>query len=119
LIDIKLNSDNDIDILNGVVSLNNEDENVFQELNIRLQFFSGEWFLDIFAGIPYVEQILVKNPDIEQIKAIFVKEILDTDLVDEIVYLYLDFDSENRSLRIDFSVRANGNTIEKTVEIGV
>ena len=48
--DLKLDENHDLHITNDLV-LTTESENVIQLLDIRLQFFKGEWFLDVLAGI--------------------------------------------------------------------
>jgi hypothetical protein len=51
---------------------------VLQDILQRLSFFLGEWFLDNTQGVPYFQQILVKNPDQSKIDAIFQNIILGT-----------------------------------------
>jgi hypothetical protein len=51
---------------------------VLQDILQRLSFFLGEWFLDNTQGVPYFQQILIKNPDQSKIDAIFQNIILGT-----------------------------------------
>lgn len=46
-------------------------EEVAQRLGVSLRRFLGEWFLEPTLGVPYFEQILVKNPDISAIRAAY------------------------------------------------
>ncbi|MEA3330597.1 MAG: hypothetical protein U9Q29_02765 [Campylobacterota bacterium] len=118
-IDLKLNSKHDIHIKNSDLVLTNDEENIIQLLNIRLQFFKGEWFLDILAGIPYIDEVLVKDTSLQEIKSIFIKEILDSEGVEELLSFEIGHDSETRVLRIDFSVKANGKTFKDSVEVTI
>lgn len=50
-----------------------------QAVQIRLRFFLGEWFLDQSAGIPYYEQIFIKQQNAKaKIDAIFKAAIVGT-----------------------------------------
>ena len=51
---------------------------VLQNILQRMRFFLGEWFLDNTQGLPYFQQILVKNPDQSKVDAIFVNVIMGT-----------------------------------------
>lgn len=46
-------------------------EAVLQRIAIRFRFVRGEWFLDQRLGVPYFQDILVKNPDRRLIQEIF------------------------------------------------
>jgi len=115
--DIKLNSNNDIDLVGGSATLTTDAEDVIQELEIRLQFFIGEWFLNILEGIPYIEEILKKNANLDAVKALFVNEILSSNGITELTSLNLTF--TNRILKVDFSAKADNLIITKTIKIKV
>ena len=42
-----------------------------QDIIQRMSFFAGEWFMDNTQGLPWFQQILVKNPDQGIVDAIF------------------------------------------------
>ena len=115
--DIKLNSDNDIDLTNGSATLTTDAEDVIQELEIRLQFFSGEWFLNILEGIPYLDEILKKGANLDTVKSLFVNEILSSNGITELTSISLTFN--NRILRVDFSAKADNLVITKIINIKV
>lgn len=50
---------------------------VKQRIRARLLTFLGEWLLDRFAGIPYVDWRMLKDPDLDAIGAFIQAEILD------------------------------------------
>ena len=76
---------------------------VDQSLRTRLQIFLGEWFLNIEDGIPFYNDIFIKNPNIPHIESILKSRILETEDVIEL----LSFDTEfsNRTLSVSFKVR--------------
>lgn len=61
--DIALDSDGDLFFVNGDLRLINGIYYVRQKIKRRLQFFLGEWFLNLSIGVPYFQKILIKNPN--------------------------------------------------------
>lgn len=78
MVNLKLDADNDLDLSTGGLELITGTDEIVQKLVTRLQFFLGEWFLDARQGIPYFEDVLVKNPDLVVIQGIFREAILET-----------------------------------------
>jgi hypothetical protein len=69
---------------------------IAQRLRTRLLFFKKEWFLDQRQGMPYYEQILVKNPDLTLVQSIFRRAILSTPGVLSISRFGIVHDTINR-----------------------
>jgi len=67
----------------------------------RLQFFQGEWFLDVRQGMPYFQAVFVKNPEISLIQSIFRRAILSTPGVSSIIRMETRLDSATRRLIVD------------------
>lgn len=86
-------------------------EFVSQKIENILLFFKGEWFLDYEKGIPYFEKIFTKNPDINLINTIFIREIRAIDEIVEIVKFETVYTASTRTFEIDFEVIANDGTI--------
>jgi hypothetical protein len=42
-----------------------------QRIFVGLQFFLGEWFMDLNEGVPYYERLLTKGPSDRVVRAIF------------------------------------------------
>lgn len=76
---------------------------VRQNLKIRLLLIRGEWFLDSRIGLPYFEEILVKNPDFSAIDVTIKATILETPEVEEILSYSSSFDRTSRKLSISFT----------------
>ena len=92
----------DIDITSGDMVLIDGNEAITQHVLIRLRFFAEEWFLDSRVGMPYFQQILIKNPDTKAIRAIFIQAITTTPGIDSLDSFDMDFDGPTRRLSIDF-----------------
>lgn len=60
--DLLLTSDGDLCIDdNANVEIT---DSVIQEIQIRLRWFLGEWKINPEWGLPYYEQVFVKNPNL-------------------------------------------------------
>lgn len=106
--------DNDLVFENNKLVLIDGLDFVEQLLKERLQTFLGEWFLDTSLGLPYFQDILVKNPVPTKITALLKDAILETPGVIELVDFSPDFDSKNRNLMLSFSARTEEGEIKIT-----
>lgn len=69
----------------------------------RLRLFRGEAYLDTTAGFPWLEEVLVDNPDIKAIETELRETILGAPNVVDIISLDLSLDPESRRLTIEFN----------------
>jgi hypothetical protein len=112
-VDIKLTNTGDIDFSTGDLVLLDGADAIVQHLKIRFRFFLGEWFLDPRIGIPYFEQILVKNPDTNIVRSTFREVIIKTPGIANLQSLVLDYDGPTRVLSVSFiATTTDGETID-------
>jgi len=83
------------------VVINGADK-VAQQIKITLLAFLGEWFLDVTFGVPYLEEILVKNPHMAAIETILRSHITDVPHVLRLESFALDWDRARRNLGVNF-----------------
>lgn len=76
-----------------------------QKLKIILSMFKGEWYLNNQLGLPYFEEIFVKNPNLNRIQDLFKKEIINVDGIDTIETFNLEYDNIERELTVIFTAR--------------
>lgn len=101
--DVDLNEDGTLpDLLEGA-------NFVRQRLSIKFKFFLAEWFLNRREGIPYYRDVLVKNPDIELIRALFIDVIRSEPMVARIPSLDLIYDARERLLSFAFIATLTNN----------
>lgn len=67
------------------------------KLTNRFLLFLGEWFLDTRIGLPFYQQIAVKNPSIRALTALFQKVVLSTPPIVAINTLQVTVDSRRRA----------------------
>jgi hypothetical protein len=84
---------NDLAIIGGDVQLVTGREAVRQQIMLRLSLQKGEWPLDIRAGVDWRGQIMVRNPDLQAIAAIFRQRILSTPEVIRLASFSLTFNN--------------------------
>lgn len=75
---------------------------VLQDILQTLRFFLGEWFLNNTEGVPYFQQILVKNPDQSKIDAIFSNLILGRPGVEQLSSYNFTVNNAQRILDVSF-----------------
>lgn len=106
---VKINSGNDIELVNNDLSLLTGREEIAQVLRQELRVFAGEWFLDRRKGVPYFQDILRKAPNPARIDAIFKDKILSSPGVIELIEFSIEL--EGRSLRLAFKARSTDGII--------
>lgn len=100
-----LQAQGDLDLSMGrLVLVSDVNTLTAQKLTNRFQFFLGEWFMNALEGIPYYQQIFVKNPDINAIGQLFYRVITQTPGVRDVRSASLNFISTTRQLLADFVV---------------
>lgn len=88
-----------------------------QRIKQRLQLFLGEWYLDVTAGVPYFQEILIKGPRQGRVESILKATVTGTPGVTELLAFDLGFDSPTRVLTLTFTVRTDAGEISDTVEL--
>lgn len=104
----------------GDLYLTTEYQAISQDVRLRLRFFEGEWFLDLDAGVPYFQSILVKSPNLDVIRDVISDAILEAPGVRSITSLNLDFDKATRELSVTGSVNTDLGelNLNSLIEVG-
>ena len=93
-------------------------ERVAQQILISLRFWYGEWFLDTEQGVPYLEYILIKNPNINHIRQILRETISSVEGVVSIEKLELDYNPTERNLLVEYVVTTNYGLLTRKEVLG-
>lgn len=88
-------------------------DEMLQNLKIRLLFIGGEWFLDTEAGVPYFDEVWIKNPDPALVDDIFKSVILETEGIVDLV----EFNSEYNTLTRKYTLSFKANSIYGQVSL--
>lgn len=108
--DIRLsNSSNygDIEFTDGDITIT---ESIIQAITIRLKWFLNEFKYNTSFGVPYYEDVFVKNPNYGLIKQDLIRVIKTVSEVDDVESLDFDQVGTDRKLKVSFSVKVKENT---------
>ena len=75
----------------------------------RLRFFLGEWFLDTREGVPYYQEILVKNPDVSVVQTLLFRAVSETPGVKDLLEVEMSYDPSARTLFYSFRCSTDVN----------
>lgn len=92
-------------------------DKVAQQIKINLLTFFSEWFLDETWGVPYLEEILVKNPRMASVETILREHINDVPHVTLLVAFGLDWDRMRRTLFVNFEANTDYGPIKESVKL--
>lgn len=112
--------DGDLDLENNEIVLIDGADAIRQHLQIRFQFFLGEWFLDIEIGVPWFRDILIKKPSFAVVQEVLKTVVLDTPGVLQLMQFSFDFDSPSREADLEFQCLSDDGVIDfsQIVEVG-
>lgn len=120
-LDLKKNSasQNDFLVIDGDLVLTSDAEqggsnNVLQDILTRIRFFAGEWFMDTTQGLPWFQQILIKNPDQSKIDALFQNTIMGTPGVQQLLAYSFEPNFAARVLTVSFTANTTQGRVDYT-----
>jgi hypothetical protein len=83
-----------------------------QRIEVTLDFFLGEWFLDRREGVSYFRDVLIKNPNSETVRSVFKRAIMNTPGIVAVRNLFNTVDKQTRRATVVFdAVYKDGTTI--------
>ena len=96
--------DNGVVLRNGDWAFAVDREGIQQRISQVLKTIAGEWFLDLDYGLPYFEQILIKNPNLPSVQDLFRRALLSVKGVSSVERLTLSLDTTSRTLTVSWVV---------------
>lgn len=113
--DIMLDSSGDLLVTRaGDIVLENS---VAQKIRVRLLWFEGEWRWNTDEGLPYMESLLVKNPDTDYFESVIREKIFEVDEVVDVKNVEVAYDSKTRDAVIRYVALTDYETIKEEVRI--
>ena len=115
--DILLTSDGDLVISEqGDISLT---DSIRQAVRIRLLWFFNEWRFAPQFGVPYFEEILIKNPNSLRVRSIIRNEAMSVEGVLDAINITVTLDKVTRKAVIVLDVVTDEETFRMEVPINV
>ncbi len=108
----------DLLLRDGDLMLIDNAERVAQQILITLRFWFGEWFLDTTKGVPYLEYILVKNPNVNHIQQILTEAIVSVSGVQRVTSMEIEFDRQNRRLAVEYEAETEYGLLTRKEVLG-
>lgn len=113
--DILLDTDGDLHITKeGDIAIDNS---VAQKIRIKLLWFEGEWRWNTEEGMPYMSDLLVKNPDTDYLEGIIRSTIFEVDEVTEVREVKITINKQTRNAVIQYVALTDYETIKEEVKI--
>lgn len=117
--DIAMNvNTNDLIVKDGDLMLIDNAERVAQQILITLRFWYGEWFLNTTEGVPYLEYILVKNPNLAHVRQILTEAIESVPGVVSLDSMDFEYDRQGRTLAVDYSATTDFGLLTRREVLG-
>lgn len=88
-----------------------------QRIKQRLLTIQGEWFLNTDIGLPWFDQIIGKGAERQQISALLVQNISETEGVDSVIEFDLTLNRRARTMLLQFRVTALGTEIAEELTL--
>ena len=94
-------------------------QSIRQEVKILLRWFFAEWRFGPELGLPYFEEVFIKNPDTTAIARIVRSEAAKADGVKEIRGVKVTVDRKTREAVIKFTIITDYGSLMEEVTIDV
>lgn len=108
----------DLVVRNGDLMIVNNGERVAQQVLITLREWLGEWFLKTSDGVPYLEYILIKNPNEAHVRQVLSEAIQSVDGVKGVTELEFAFNRILRTLTVSYEIDTDYGFITKKEVLG-
>lgn len=108
----------DLIVRNGDLMIVNNGERVAQQVLITLREWLGEWFLRTSDGVPYLEYILVKNPNEAHVRQVLSEAIQSVEGVKGVTELEFAFNRILRTLTVSYEIDTDYGFITKREVLG-
>ena len=92
-------------------------DSVRQAVRIRLLWFFKEWRFAPDYGVPYFEEVLKKNPNLDRIKRIIYNEVMSVNEVMDARNIQIKLDAETRTAKVTMDVVLSDETYREEVVI--
>ncbi len=90
----------DLVVENGDFVMVEDADEVAQRVAVALKTHRGEWLFDTDLGLPYREEIMVRNPDTERITGLIRALITGIEDVTGLTQLNLDYNGTQRTMQV-------------------
>jgi hypothetical protein len=92
---------------------------IVQKITIRLLLFRQEWYLDQTLGLPWLTDILTKNPNMAYVDALIKTAIAGTPGVQGMISYSSELDGSTRTMSVTFEAKLDTGEVTGPVTVTV
>lgn len=107
---LAMTASGDLSTSGGLTLLTDLSAETAQRLKIKFRFFKGEGLLDTRSGMPLFEKVLVKDPNIPEVKRLYREVLLADPAVASVTSLDLVYTRGTRTLDLSFEAALTDGT---------
>ena len=86
-------------------------------VRIRLLWFFGEWRLMPSLGFPYLENLLVKNPNESKLRHLIRETVMSVDGVTDVSEILFNIDKKSRRASVEITFNTDEDSFREEVKI--
>lgn len=94
-------------------------DSISQAIGIRLRWFLEEWKFNQEFGVPYYEEILIKNASKLHAEQIMREQIMSVDEVQDVPDIEVEINSNTRKMKVKFTAEVDGQILRKEMRFDV
>jgi hypothetical protein len=94
-------------------------DSVRQAVRVRLRWFFDEWRLGPEYGVPYYEDVLIKNPNPLRVSQVIRDEVMTVDEVTDVRNIEVKIDARNRTAKVTMDIVTQEETAREELMIVV
>lgn len=113
--DILLDSNGNRLLVAGDYGFAEGNQAVKQGIECRVKLFEGEYWLNQALGVPWLTDVLIKNPKPIIVKSVIGQAIADTPDVSQVVNVSYEVAGQTRRGAVSYTAVSNAGTITGTV----
>jgi hypothetical protein len=108
----------DLELVAGTTRVIKDGEYARQRVEVSLDFFLGEWFLNKLEGVSYFRDVLIKNPNSDTVRSVFRQRILETPGIVAVPVLDVVLDLSSRKALVDFeAIYEDGSSKQQGISV--
>lgn len=115
MFDLKLDKNGDL-FLDEVGDIATTDS-IVQAVRIRLLWFFNEWRLGPDLGLPYFEEVLLKNPNETKIKHLIREQVMSVTGVTDVTEITISIDKRTREAVIAVTFTTDEDSYREEVKV--
>jgi hypothetical protein len=91
-------------------------EYLAQKVRCAISLFLGEWYLNVYLGVPYIPSVGEKDEHRPLLESVMKERITDVEGVKKLIYFSSNYDKAKRTLSIRFIADTDAGELDRSWE---